>query len=163
MHLWRAMRPDDLPAVNRIANQVHPNFPESDAIPAERLALYPAGCLVLEINGEVTGYAVSHPWRDGKSPALDHLLGRLPDHPDTLYLHDLALLPTARGTGAATQAVGLLAALAAREGLPTMILVAVNNSTGFWQRQGFRVTGPAPVSYGADARVMTREIVIDQS
>lgn len=152
------MRPDDLATVNRIAGQVHPNFPESDAIPTERLALYPAGCLVLETDADVTGYTVSHPWQAGKPPALDHLLGQLPDHPGTFYLHDLALLPAARGTGAATQAVGLLVALAARAGLPTMTLVAVNNATGFWQRQGFRIIGAAPASYGADARVMTREI-----
>lgn len=150
------MRVDDLPTVNRIADQVHPGFPESDAIPAERLALYPAGCLALEIDGKLIGYAVSHPWHAGKPPALDSLLGRLPNAPGTFYVHDLALLPAARGTGAAAQAVAMLIMQAAREGLPRMTLVAVNNSAGFWQHHGFQIIGAAPASYGADARAMAR-------
>ena len=151
---WRSMRAVDLPAVDRIAAVVHPGFPERPAIPAERLALYPAGCLVLERGGAVVGYAVSHPWHDGKPPALDMLLGRLPATPTTYYVHDLALLPEARGNGAA--AVALLVVQAARENLATLSLVAVNNSVGFWQRQGFAVTGPAPASYGAAACCMAR-------
>ncbi len=150
---WRPMQPDDLPAVNRIAELVHPAFPESPAIPAERLALYPAGCLVLERDGAVVGYAVSHP-HAGLPPALDTLLGRLPAVPTDYYLHDLALLPEARGHGAA--AVALLMQQAMQAGLPVVSLVAVNGSVGFWQRQGFAVTGAAPASYGADAACMAR-------
>jgi len=148
------MRTDDLPAVDRIADVVHPGFPERPAIPEERLALYQAGCLVLERDGAVMGYAVSHPWHAGKPPALDTLLGQLPITPATYYLHDLALLPAARGNGAA--AVAWLIRQAARENLATLSLVAVNNSVGFWQRQGFAVTGPAPTSYGATACCMAR-------
>ncbi len=152
--IWRAMQEADLAAVNRIADLVHPDFPEAAEIPAERLRLYPAGCLVLDRNGEALGYAVSHPWHAGKPPALDTLLGALPEIPTHYYVHDLALLPAARGTGAAHKAVVQLIAVAAQAGLARMTLVAVNNSSGFWQRQGFRAVGPAPVSYGADARVM---------
>ena len=156
MRVWRAMRAGDLVAVNRIAAVVHPDFPESDAVPAERLRLYPAGCLVLERDGAVEGYAVSHPWHAGKPPALDVLLGRLPDAPEIFYLHDLALLPAARGTGAAGEAVRLILAQAARAELPRVVLVAVNHSVGFWQRQGFAAVGAAPASYGAGAVVMAR-------
>lgn len=148
------MRLADLPAVNHIADVVHPGFPEGPEIPAERLALYPAGCLALERDGDVVGYAVSHPWHAGKPPALDTLLGRLPDTPTTYYIHDLALLPDASGNGAA--AVALLVAQAERENLPTLSLVAVNNSGGFWRRLGFTASGPAPASYGADAACMAR-------
>ncbi len=49
--LWRAMTPGDLPAVLAIADVVHPDYPEDAAIFAERLALYPAGCRVLERDG----------------------------------------------------------------------------------------------------------------
>lgn len=152
--MWRAMRPADLPELNRIADLVHPALPERAEIPAERLRLFPAGCLVLDRDGVMQGYAVSHPWHSGKPPALDTLLGRLPDAPTILYLHDLALRPAARGTGAAAQVVTLLVAQAAREGLTGLALVAVNASAGFWQRQGFRVVGSAPVSYGPDAKLM---------
>ncbi|MBC7637048.1 MAG: GNAT family N-acetyltransferase, partial [Acetobacteraceae bacterium] len=145
-----------LAEVNRIADLAHPDLLERADIPAERLRLYPAGCLVLDCNGVVFGYAVSHPWRAGKPPALDTLLGALPDRPAHYYVHDLALLPAARGTGAARAAVARLVAVAAQAGLAPISLVAVNTSAGFWQRHGFRVVGAAPASYGADAVVMRR-------
>ena len=154
--IWRAMQDADLVEVNRIADLAHPNFPERAEIPAERRRLYPAGCLVLQRDGEVLGYAVSHPWHAGKPPALDTLLGALPDLPTNYYVHDLALVPAARGTGAARSAVARLVAVATQAGLAPMSLVAVNNSTGFWQRHGFRAVGAAPASYGADAVVMMR-------
>jgi hypothetical protein len=43
---WRAMAAADLPAVNALAERIHPSFPEDAAIFAERLRLYPDGCRV---------------------------------------------------------------------------------------------------------------------
>ena len=57
----------------------------------------------------------------------------------TYYLHDLALLPKARGLGAAGDIVGIALAQATVAGFRTASLVAVNNSQPFWQRQGFDV------------------------
>ena len=51
--------------------------------------------------------------------------------------YDLALLPTARGTGAAGMIVAQLTELAREKGFATMSLVAVNGSLGFWRKQGF--------------------------
>ena len=74
---WRVMTAGDLPLVERIAEVVHPDYPESGDVPAERLSLFPAGCLIAENGqGDVLGYAVSHPGRLGRPPALDSLLGR---------------------------------------------------------------------------------------
>nr|WP_120007368.1 GNAT family N-acetyltransferase [Pseudoroseomonas vastitatis] len=129
------MRPADLPAVSRIAAAVHRDFPEEDAVFAERLALSPAGCLMLERAGAAAGYAISHPWHFGPPPALNSLLGELPARPETHYLHDVALLPAARGAGAARILLGRLEVLAG--GLP-LSLVAVGGTTGFWAGLGFR-------------------------
>jgi hypothetical protein len=41
------MTPNDLPRVAEIAAAVHLSFPEDATVPAERLHLYPRGCLVL--------------------------------------------------------------------------------------------------------------------
>ena len=62
------------------------------------------------------GYAVSHPGRLGRPPALDSRLGELPSDADCLYLHDVALLPEARGLGLGESLVDLLRALAIRSG-----------------------------------------------
>ena len=128
------MREADLPAVSAIAAAVHPGYPESDAVFAERLRLFPAGCLALEAGDAVSGYAVAHPWRAREPVPLDTLLSALPREPGALYLHDLALRPAARGAGAAGEAVRILAGLA---GPLPLALVAIGGTEGFWRRQGF--------------------------
>ena len=157
------MTPADLGAIVRIASAAHPGLDERPEVFAEKLRLYPQGCLALAIGGAVAGYAFSHPWTLGDAPALDALLGALPPAQDCLYLHDLALSPEARGHGAAAAAIDRLTALAAAEGLPAMALVAVRGTHTFWARAGF-VETPLPrlaaklAAYGADARPMTKRL-----
>jgi ribosomal protein S18 acetylase RimI-like enzyme len=159
---WRPMTPADLPAALAVADIVHPRYPEDPAIFAERLALYPAGCLVLMQGEEQIGYIVSHPWTYGAPPVLNSLLGALPLAPTTYYIHDIALLPQARGTGAAKTVLARLADRAEASGLPNLSLIAVNDSVAFWQRHGFAVT-PDPAldiklrSYDDSARFMVRQ------
>jgi GNAT superfamily N-acetyltransferase len=154
------MTPADATAVDSIAALVHPAFPEDEAVFAERLALHPAGCRLLMMSDRPAGYAPSHPWRSGTLPALNALLGAIPADADTYYVHDLALLPAARGTGAAAVLVGDLKQHAGSLGLSGLSLVAVNGSAGFWRRQGFAeiLAGEASeklASYGAGACLMT--------
>lgn len=128
----------DLPLVRTVAEKVHPAFPEDAEVFAERLRLYAAGCLIFRQGTAIVGYAISHPWRAMDPPALNSRLGMLPGHPETYYIHDIALLPELRGTGAAAMAVARMLAQAGREKLATASLVAVNGSAGFWGRHGFR-------------------------
>jgi GNAT superfamily N-acetyltransferase len=137
MH-WRALTTLDLPAVETIAAAVHPHFPEDTAIFAERQRLYPDGTRLLEVDGAPAGYVLSHPWHFRTLPPLNSLLGAIPADADTYYLHDLALLPTARGTGAAAMIVGDILRHARSAGFATMSLVAVNGSLPFWHKHGFR-------------------------
>ncbi len=89
------------------------------------------------MGGKTEAYVVSHPWRRLEAPALNSLLGTLPATPSTFYIHDLALAPAVRNTGAASQIVAWLAERALADGIRQMSLIAVNGSAGFWQRQGF--------------------------
>ncbi|GBQ90743.1 N-acetyltransferase GCN5 [Gluconacetobacter johannae DSM 13595] len=158
------MAPRDLPDIIDIAAQVHPAYPEGEAVFAERLALCPAGCLVLEgADDGLHGYVLSHPWRSAAPPALDMALGALPVRPDCWYLHDIALLPRARGRGAAGAALAHLATLAARSGLDRVVLVATGSAATYWVRAGFTVLDePAAAgilaTYDPAARLMTRGI-----
>ncbi len=157
------MSASDLQRVLIVAAQVHAAYPEDEAVFADRLRLYPAGCRVLQIAGQVVGYIVSHPWRLGAPPTLNALLGALPAHADTYYLHDLALLPVARGAGAGSMIVTALVEQARAGGLATLSLVAVHDSVAFWQRHGFAVvvdpalTGKVQ-SYDQAARFMVRRL-----
>ncbi|MCD0419359.1 GNAT family N-acetyltransferase [Rubrivivax sp. JA1024] len=159
---WRGMTPADLAAVNAIAAVVHAAYPEDAAVFAERLALHPGGCFVLDTADGLGGYLISHPWHLSQPPALNALLGSVPQPASTYYLHDIALLPEARGGGAASAVIRELVRHA--EGIADNItLVALSGTVQFWQRQGFaRLADPALdaklKSYDAEACYMQRRL-----
>lgn len=162
MHAWRPLLPTDIPAVSEIAAEVHPGFPEDDAVFADRQAIAPRFCFLFEVDGTPVGYVLAHPFQRGVIPALNTLLNTIPPVPDTLYVHDLALLPTARGTGAGSAIVERLATLA--QPLGTMSLVAVNGSVPFWSRHGFVASADPALAkklatYAPDAAYMVRTMV----
>lgn len=160
---WRALTGYDLAAVEKIAGTVHPNFYEAPDVLAERQRLYRNGAYLLEIGEKPAGYVLSHPWTLGTLPALNTLVGEMPAAADTFYIHDLALLPVARRIGAASFIVGALAKHAQAHGFPTMSLIAVNNSQGFWERLGFAVEDRPDLlqklaTYEDAARLMVRRL-----
>jgi GNAT superfamily N-acetyltransferase len=140
------MRPADLAEVAAIAVLCHPDLPEPPEVFAERLALFPSGCFVAE-----GGYAIAHPWA-GEAPPLACLLGALPDAPDHLFLHDVALRPETRGRGLLPALLARLDALGFRE----TRLVAVRGTSALWARHGFVETGAAKPGYGPSAVAMRR-------
>ena len=166
MH-WRPLTVPDLPTVAAIAEIVHPDFPEDAAVFAERQRLNPAGARLLELGGVPSGYVLSHPGRLGQLPALNALLGQVPEDADTYYIHDLALLNKARGTGAAAMIVGDIQRHARGSGFANMSLVAVNGSVNFWHKHGFRAVGASELtpelaaklaSYEQSARFMVKTL-----
>jgi ribosomal protein S18 acetylase RimI-like enzyme len=162
--VWRPMMPRDLVAATGIANHVHIDYPEDAAVFVERLKLYPDGCWVLGQADNIAGYLVSHPWRLGEPPALNSQLGDLQAATSTYYIHDLTLLPAARGARAASTIVKQILAHAVARGFATASLVAVSGSAQFWQSHGFRIVGDDVdmrrklASYG-DAHFMVREFI----
>jgi len=161
---WRAMAESDLDAVCAVAHAAFPNHHEDRAVFADRLALNPGGCFVLAAGGDAAlGYLIAYPWRLDDAPPLNTVVGRLPDAPAVLYLHDLALAPEARGGGHAARIVEQLAAHAAQARWPAIALVAVNQAAPFWARLGFLPRDSADMSrklssYGEDARYMVRPL-----
>jgi ribosomal protein S18 acetylase RimI-like enzyme len=150
---WRAMRRKDLAAVNDLARRVHPAYPESPEVFEEKLALFPDGCFVLQGNdASKAGYCFSHPWRRGLPPALDRLLGSLPPHPDTYFIHDVAIDDALRGQGYAALLLPVLATVAKREGITHMTLIAVSASETFWRKAGFAITADAALQRAARSK-----------
>ncbi|WP_294059752.1 GNAT family N-acetyltransferase [Sphingomonas sp.] len=151
------MRTDDLDGVVAVARIAFPDHPEGRACFAERLALAPETCFVLEAPEGVAGYLIAYPWPLEAVPPLDTLLGGLPEARTAWYLHDLALLPEARGQGQAGAGVALLF-----DRIDAPIgLVSVNDSAAFWQAQGFEPRESPELraklaSYGPGARYMVR-------
>lgn len=162
---WRSMDVSDLDAVLAVAEVVHPDYPERPDVFAERLALFPQGCHVLADGGSVFGYIVSHPWRAGNPVPLDTLLDSLPAAEGTRYLHDIALLPEARGAGHAGRGVTRVVRDAYRAAAPSLSLVAIPGTQRFWEGQGFaaRSDALAPRTlgvYGEGALWMVRDLAL---
>ena len=158
---WRAMQESDLDRVTEISDAVHRDYRESRAVYAERLSLYPAGCRVFEREGVVQGFLVAHPWHRDESPKLNAMLGSLPTQARSFYLHDIALLPETRGSGAGREATGFVLDHARAAGYEDVTLIAVNGADSYWSAQGFHAItvsdtgGPVP-SYG-DGTVFMRQ------
>lgn len=161
--LWRAMRREDLSAVMDIAAIVHVDYPERIEVFAERLDLFPRGCRVAEIGGTPVGYGVTHPGLDRKPPSLDSLLGALPPVPEVFYLHDIALLPGARGTGLGGAALAEAEATARALGLGVLALTSTPSARGYWVKRGFvpvsdSVLAAKLASYGEGMTYMTHAV-----
>lgn len=164
--LWRPALPADLAAIVAVAAVVHPGYPERPAVFVERLALSPDGCKVLTRGDTVVGYLISHPWAHLAPPPLDSLLGRIPTAPTTYYLHDLALLPEARGQRAAGAGVRALLTEVAATDIPNASLIAVAGAEAFWIQFGFRAVDAEAhaglrdrlASYGDTAILMVKDL-----
>ncbi|MBF9195261.1 GNAT family N-acetyltransferase [Microvirga sp. BT290] len=159
---WRPMTALDLNQVQSLADAIHVSHPEDPEVLAERQHLYPEGCFMLVEDERAIGYALTHPWRFAEPPPLNRLLGAVPSPATTYYIHDVALLPIARGKGYAAQLTDRLVAHSREAGFDNLSLVAVNKSQVFWEKAGFRVVavpdlGPKLASYGPDAALMVRD------
>lgn len=162
---WRPMTEADLDGVVQVAMKSFPDHPEDRHCFANRLDLNGAGCFILaDKAGTVKGYLVAYPWHRNQAPALNTLIDVLPTQSDSYYLHDLAIDPEVRGGGHTRAVVENLAGFAKDAGYQRVSLVAVNNASGFWQRNGFVIQSPEGMaeklaSYGEDARYMERELI----
>ncbi|KFA70724.1 hypothetical protein S40288_11283 [Stachybotrys chartarum IBT 40288] len=156
---------NDVQGLLLVADEVHPGLPERDVVFAERVNLFPGGCMVLvdSQSNKVCGYAISHPIRHSQPPALDSLLGEIGSDADQYYIHDVAILPGLRGRGLAADVIGKLIAVAEAGHYATTCLVSVYGTSPFWRRFGFE---PVPVDkalseklrdYGDDATYLLRE------
>lgn len=154
---WRQMLDSDLPTVKSISDAVHGSYTEDKAIYAERLALYPFGCQIFERDGISLGYFIAHPWRHEAPPPLNAKLGALPADADVYYLHDIALLPAARGNGGGKAAIARVVKDAIAGGFERIRLVAINGAVDFWVSQGFTHL-PNIGSYGAETYLMQRSL-----
>ena len=128
----------DLPRVVAVQRDSYPQeLWEDAAIFREKQRVFPEGALGWYEGGVLQAYLFVHPWHKGETAPLFTENMSLPEQPDCLYLHDLAIAPAARGKGAARALVTAAFALAEQNGLQYFSLVAVQNSESFWQKFGF--------------------------
>jgi len=145
-----------LDEINRIADLVHPTLPEPIEVFAERLRLFPEGCLSL--GDPPKGYAFFHPWIKGEAPTLGSLLRELPANPDAMHLHDIAVLPEMRGSKVSSKAVAAAERSAKSMGIRTLQLVSVYGTHVLWERFGFHIVEDHGLDSYGSAHLMMREV-----
>jgi len=156
---WKPLEKRHLGALCGIAGQIHTAAPERREVFAEKIALFPAGCRGLFSGGRLAGYGIAHAWDIQKIPALDCFLERLPEKPSCLYIHDVAVLPEARGQKAADKYVGYIKRLARETRVGALALVSLYGTDVFWGRFGFKPYSseelkPKLAAYGKTAKYM---------
>lgn len=176
----RALVAADLPGLLAVQLACYgAGFAESADVFARRLASATNCSLVLERDGVVCAYLAAYrSWRGKVTPLhgdfgpneRDGLVAPSTPTtsrpaPDTLYLHDLAVLPSCAGQGLAQALLQPLWAKAAERGLRHSALVSVQGSQGYWARQGYaeqplvcKAQRAHLASYGDGAVYMVREL-----
>ncbi|WP_429951562.1 GNAT family N-acetyltransferase [Comamonas sediminis] len=113
-------------------------FVESAEVFALRLASSANCSLVLERGGQVCAYLAAYRSVQGKVTPL-HGDFEPVARPDTLYLHDMAVLPALAGQGLAQALLLPMWERAQADGLRHTALVSVQGSQRYWERQGYAV------------------------
>jgi len=160
----RSLERADLPAALTIQKASYPAFLiEEETAFASRLDLPSSYSLAATWDGVLVAYLLAHGWRAQSPPPVGAVL-RAPEQSEVLFIHDLAVSPAARGSGAGRRLVEHAFQLAAADGLNVAELIAVEGAAAYWRTLGFAVTEASPelaakvAAYGASADWMTRAI-----
>lgn len=132
-----------------------PELIESRSAFLRKLTLFPSGCFGSFECGQMVGYVFAHPWVRGTTVPLDSSDYLLPGNIDCMYVHDLAVVATARGKGVAPSLIQALSDAASTQHLKTFALVAVQDSEKYWTRWGFRTQYSLEYGTGVPAHYMT--------
>lgn len=151
----------DLPAALAIQAACYPPaIRDGEAAFASRIALAPGWCWVVEADGRLDAYLLSHPWPTMSPPSPDTVLTQVGG--DCWYIHDLSVAPHARGKGLARPL--LAACLDAHPEITRSELVAVPGAAPVWSRLGWSEVTDIPAAlaakvarYGAGSVYMARD------
>ncbi|AIY42027.1 GCN5-related N-acetyltransferase [Collimonas arenae] len=134
----RAMHDNDIASVMRIQAECYPpSMQESEEVFRARLALTPTTCWIWSLPRQsAAAYLFCYPSQKDAITALGDQF-KIAAMPDCLYLHDLAVSPSARGQRAANTLVAAALNHARGNAMAWSALVSVQQSQSFWGTLGY--------------------------
>lgn len=119
----------------------------------------PQTCAVFtDHKGKVLAYLLAHPWASEIPPKLNEKIPVI--NSPILFIHDLALAIEGRGKNIGKELVQNLIHNAKAKSYVKILLVAVQNSTGFWAKFGFINIPSEEIcsNYGENSQLMVLEL-----
>lgn len=162
----RPVQEADWPAIDRIQRECFPPSAIESREVLRSISIHsPQSCLIAQGDAPL-GYVLAHPWIPDDLPPIKAELPGIEPGASSLFFHDLAVTPAARGTGLALRMVEELLDWARASGLQYGSLVSVQNSRRFWERFGFherpelteKFGGTVTQYYEVDFVFMTAEL-----
>lgn len=160
----RRMEVADLAAALALQAASYPaSLVEDDDAFASRIRIVPSYCHVATRGSDLLGYLLAHGWGAGSPPFLGEVIDS-PANNEVIYLHDLAVSASARGTGIGRRLLRQALALASGDGLTRAELIAVEGAADYWKNLHFAegktsaALATKVATYGPDARWMWRDI-----
>ena len=154
----RVADPEDLPGVWQLQNRSYEvSLHEPVALFEAILSLSPATCFTASRDDDLAGYLFTYPVPDGYGDfgkELPVVTGAETTH----YIHDLCVSPDQRGKGIARLLYDRMIESLDPIQVKRIVAVAVQDSTGFWQKCGFEVGAPYTYPGGAAGYVITNLI-----
>lgn len=162
----RLLKSSDLAAALAIQSETYPPFlrEDEDAF-ASRLNLTTSYCLAATYEGTLVAYLLAYGW-PAQTPAPIDAVVVSPPKSEVLFIHDLAVSSTGRGSGVGQKLIARAFELAAHDGLLNAELIAVEGASTYWRKLGFVESETSielarkVASYGPEACCMAREIPV---
>jgi GNAT superfamily N-acetyltransferase len=152
----RPLKREDVPQVLVVQEDCYPrDLLEDEETFSCKLHLFPEGCLGAFEDGRLIAYVFSHPWSFGEYVPLHEELDSLPEAPDCVYIHDIAVLRAWRRQGIADMLITRLFDLAHAHHRGRVALVAVNRSERYWEGYNLRREFSIIYTEGVPATYMT--------
>jgi ribosomal protein S18 acetylase RimI-like enzyme len=119
----------------------------------------PLSCWVATEHQKAIAYLLTHPWSGDTPPALNTPLPPKKPKSDIYFIHDLAVLPSARGLGLAKRLFDTAIDWAKQEKLQKIRLIAIAGAADFWIKQGLSLVNDKTLShkladYGPDTHYL---------
>lgn len=167
MNTIRALKENELPYLIEVQKKTFTSdLCESLAVFKNRFDRFGQFFRVATIDDQIVGYIICFPYELGEIPKNNAPFEANLKRPDCFYIHDVTLIPEARGQGLAQLLIESAFNQAKDLGFTKVSLVSVGQSGNYWDKLGFikypqttqEILQKLHSSYDEKSRLMVKDI-----